>query len=73
MTQKEFLKKTKPDHVRFASAIHDFLATGSGTNDKISQTPKYYYKEFKGGGNKEIRYWKLSKRVSVSKTKTIKK
>lgn len=70
MQQKEFLDKIAGLYKKYSSSINDFLNTAVGNNDKIKETKQYYYKPFVHAGNKEIRFWKKSKRVSVTKTTT---
>jgi hypothetical protein len=70
MQQKEFLDKIAGIYKKYSSSVNDFLNTASGGNHKIKETKQYYYKPFNVAGNKEIRFWKKSKRVSVTKTTT---
>ena len=71
MTKQEFLSKiTKLGLFSLSSIHHDFLAVSTDENNNIKENSKYFYKPFKAAGNKEIRFWKKSKRVSTSATTT---
>lgn len=72
MTKKIFLEKIAKMGLFHLSAIHhDFLSVSTDENDNIEETSRYFYKPFRAQGLNEIRFWKKSKRVSVSKKNLI--
>lgn len=69
MTQQEFIVRVKELGLYNHQAM-DFLRTWTNGNDDIQETEIYFYKPFTVGGNKELRFFKQSKRVTASKVDT---
>jgi hypothetical protein len=71
MKKEAFIRRANDFNLLFTDRLYDdFLATACDFNNQIEEAEKYFYKPFPYAGNKEIRIWKESKRVSVSQTLT---